>query len=84
MQKNQGLGIGATFNSRSGVGVGLGDQTYSEQKAFDKFRKEAIDDPGACDMGVGGTLGGATNKEPLVTPNDNKIRATSVSKKKRK
>ena len=84
MQKNQGLGIGATFNSRSGVGVGLGDQTYSEQKAFGEFRKEAIDDPGAYDMGVGGTLGGATNKEPLVTPNDNKIRATSVSKKKRK
>ena len=43
------------------------------KKAFNKFRtkiKEAIDDPGACDMGVGGTLNGATNKEPLQTYKD--------------
>lgn len=46
--------------------------------------KEAIDDPGAYDMGVGGTLGGASNKEPLVTPNDNKIRVTEILKKKKK
>jgi hypothetical protein len=62
---------------------GLGDVTYREEaenkyndkelaessaKSFRKFRKEAIDDPGAVDMGVGGVLGGATNKEPLETP----------------
>lgn len=55
-------------------------------KEFKKFRKvkEAIDDPGAVDMGVGGTLGGATNKEPMVTPADNKVRATDVLKKIKK
>jgi len=82
--KNQGTGVGPTFNGRAGLAAGLGDQTYSEQKEFSRFRKEAIDDPGACDMGVGGTLGGSTNKEPLVTPNDNKIRATDIIKKKKK
>ena len=55
----------------------------TKRKEFKKFRKEAIDDPGACDMGVGGTLGGATNKEPLVTPADNKIRANDIKKKKK-
>jgi hypothetical protein len=59
---------------------------YSVKKDFKKFRKvkEAIDDPGANDMGVSGTQGGATNKEPLVTPSDNKVRATEVIKKKKK
>ena len=84
---NQGTGIGDTYNSRvPGVTAGLGNQTYSEQKSFGSFRKvkEAIDDPGACDMGVGGTLGGSSNKEPLVTPNDNKIKVSDIIKKKKK
>jgi hypothetical protein len=59
---------------------------YTSKKEFKKFRKvkEAIDDPGAVDMGVGGTLNGATNKETLVVPNDNKVRATEVVKKIKK
>ena len=84
---NQGTGIGDTYNSRvPGVTSGLGNQTYSEQKSFGSFRKvkEAIDDPGAVDMGVGGTLMGGSNKEPLVTPNDNKIRVSEIIKKKKK
>lgn len=82
----QGNGVGPTFSSRSGLPAGLGDQTYREQKEFSSFRKvkEAIDDPGACDMGVGGVLGGGSNKEPLVTPNDNKIKTTAVYKKRKK
>lgn len=58
-----------------------------ESKDFKKFRKtvkkEAIDDPGASDMGVSGTLNGATNKEPLVVPKDNEVRANSILKRKR-
>lgn len=58
-----------------------------DSKDFKKFRKsvkkEAIDDPGAVDMGVSGTLNGATNKEPLVVPNDNKVRASDILKRKR-
>jgi len=81
---NQGTGIGDTYNSRvPGVTAGLGNQTYSEQKSFSSFR-EAIDDPGACDMGVGGVLGGSTNKEPLVTPDDVKIKTSATIKKKKK
>ena len=82
----QGVGVGPTFSSRSGLPAGLGDQTYKEQKEFRNFRKviEAIDDPGANDMGVGGVLGGGSNKEPLVTPNDNKVRVSEITKKKKK
>ena len=58
-----------------------------DNKDFKKFRKniktEAIDDPGARDMGVGGVLGGSTNKEPLVTPADNKVRVDNLLKKKK-
>ena len=62
-----------------------GDYNVKDFKKFRKtVKKEAIDDPGACDMGVGGTLNGATNKEPLVTPNDNKVRSTDVLKKNKK
>lgn len=35
-----------------------------------KISMESIDDPGGNDMGVGGTLCGASNKEPLETPAD--------------
>lgn len=59
-----------------------------DNKDFKKFRKtikkEAIDDPGATDMGLVGASSGSTNKEPLVTPNDNKVRATDIIKKKKK
>ena len=84
---NQGNGIGDTYNSRApGITAGLGNQTYSEHKSFGSFRKfkEAIDDPGAVDMGVGGTQMGGSNKERLVTPNDNKIRVSDIIKKKKK
>jgi predicted kinase len=64
------------------------DSHADKEKDFKKFRKsikkEAIDDPGAFDMGVSGTTGGAGNKEPMDTPYDMKIRATSVIKKKNK
>jgi hypothetical protein len=45
---------------------------------------EAIDDPGANDMGVGGVLNGGSNKEPLVTPNDVKVKVSDINKKKKK
>jgi hypothetical protein len=67
---------------------GVSPNPLNEKKPFTGFRKvirkEAIDDPGANDMGVGGTLGGATNKEPLVTPADNKVRVDNLLKKKKK
>jgi hypothetical protein len=62
---------------------GLGDVTYREEyKSFKSF-KEAIDDPGAVDMGVGGVLGGASNKELMSSNKDNLI-TTEISKKKKK
>ena len=56
------------------------------KKSFTKFRKikEAIDDPGAVDMGVGGTLNGATNKEPLQTYKDSdRNTGIKITKKKK-
>jgi hypothetical protein len=35
-------------------------------------------------MGVGGVLGVGSNKEPFVTQNDNKIRVSDITKKKKK
>ena len=56
-----------------------------EKPTFDKIRKklkkEAIDDPGAVDMGVGGTMGGASNKEGMDTYSD-KLRNIGVLIKK--
>ena len=50
----------------------LSPNPLSSSHTFEKFRKkikkEAIDDPGAVDMGVAGVLGGATNKEPVLYP----------------
>ena len=40
-----------------------------EKKKLKGF-KEAIDSPSFTEMGVGGTLGGSSNKEPLETPMD--------------
>ena len=54
------------------------------KKSFKKFRmKEAIDDPGANDMGVSGTLSGASNKEPMQTPMD-KFGLSGITIKKKK
>lgn len=70
-------GVGPQFDTRQQGTVypmsGLGDVTYRESRDFKSFRnklKEAIDDPGAVDMGVGGVLGGASNKEPMQSYND--------------
>ena len=70
-------GVGPQFDTRQQGTVypmsGLGDVTYRESTDFKSFRsklKEAIDDPGASDMGVGGVLNGATNKEPMQSYND--------------
>ena len=62
---------------------------YTKQKDFSKFRKalkkEAIDDPGANDMGVGGTLGGASNKEGMDTYKDvNRNIGLEIKKKNKK
>lgn len=78
---------------------GLGDVTYREEvenkytnmelaespaKRFNQIRKEAIDDPGAVDMGVGGVLGGGGNKEPLETPLSKFGLSGMTNEKKRK
>lgn len=70
-------GISPEFDTRQQGTVypmsGLGSVTYREQRDFKSFRskiKEAIDDPGAVDMGVGGTCGGATNMEPMQSYKD--------------
>ena len=83
-------GVGQEFDTRQQGTVypmsGLGDVTYREEKNFKSFRstlREAIDDPGANDMGVGGVLGGGSNKEPLVTPMD-KFGQSGITVKKKK
>jgi hypothetical protein len=83
--------LGPEFDTRQQGTVypmsGLGDVTYREQKEFKNFRrfKEAIDDPGASDMGVGGVLGGSSNKEPMQTyANQDKNVEVETSKKKKK
>lgn len=85
-------GVGPEFDTRQQGTVypmsGLGDVTYREQtetKSLLKRVREAIDDPGAVDMGVGGTLGGASNKEPLETYKDqDKNIGIKITKKKGK
>lgn len=56
-------------------------------KKFSEFRvsklKEAIDDPGASDMGVGGVLNGATNKEPMETLAQKITTGITIRKKKK-
>ena len=83
-------GVGPEFDTRQQGTVypmsGLGDVTYREQVDFKNFRnrvKEAIDDPGASDMGVAGTLGGASNKEPMQSYKDEGKNTSIVTKKKR-
>ena len=85
-------GLGQEFDTRQQGTVypmsGLGDVTYREQKEFKSFRrfKEAIDDPGANDMGVGGVLGGSMNKEPMQTyaNQDRNVGVEPPKKKKKK
>jgi hypothetical protein len=65
-----------------------GDYT-DKVKDFKKFRttlkKEAIDDPGAYDMGVSGTLSGAGNKEGMDSYKDlNRNIGIKIEKKKKK
>ena len=79
----------ATTAMPSGGSVNPLSSDYdADKKDFKKFRraikKEAIDDPGACDMGVSGTMGGASNKEPMVTPADKFMTAGITIKKKKK
>jgi hypothetical protein len=56
--------------------------------SFNQFRgqktNEAIDDPGAVDMGVGGVLNGATNKEPIQTYKDEDKTTGLLIKKNKK
>ena len=84
-------GVGPEFDTRQQGTVypmsGMGDVTYREQKEFSAFRKqfkEAIDDPGANDMGVGGVLNGSTNKEPMVTYGDQRRIGVEIKKSKTK
>jgi nicotinamide mononucleotide adenylyltransferase len=53
-----------------------------KNKRLKKF-KESIFDFGSGDSGVGGTLGGASNKEPMVTPAD-KYGQSGITIKKKK
>ena len=64
---------------------GMGNPTYSEQKDFKNFRnkfKEDIND-NENEMGVSGGCGGASNKEPLVTPMD-RFGTSGITIKKKK
>ena len=62
----------ANFAGMTGVSVNPLDSRYQPGN-FNKFRKklkkESIDSP-AVEMGVGGTLGGASNKEGMDTYKD--------------
>jgi hypothetical protein len=85
-------GLGQEFDTRQQGTVypmsGLGDVTYRESISFNAFRKkvmkEAIDDPGATDMGVAGVLGGAGNKEQMDSYKDtNRNVGIQINKKKK-
>jgi predicted kinase len=68
--------VGPEFDTRQQGTVypmsGLGDVTY----------RESFNDPSDSDMGVGGVLGGSTNKEPMENPHD-KVGSSSIKKKKK-
>lgn len=62
-------------------------ENVDNKNQFKKLRskmKEAIDDPGANDMGVSGTLGGASNKEPMQSYKDSDKNIGITIKKKKK
>lgn len=70
----------------SGGSVNPLSSDYSN-KDFKKFRKNLKKegmDPCGCEMGVSGTAGSATNKEPMSTTLDMKLKALEVSKNKKK
>jgi len=71
-------GLGREFDTRQQGTVypmsGLGDVTY----------RESIDDPGYSDMGVGGVLGGSSNKEPMQTLSNPLTSGIVFDKKKKK
>jgi len=71
--KNQGNGVGDSFDSRSGTSAGLGQVGYSE----------AIDDPGAADWGVSGNSTGGMNKEPMQTYGASRLTGVEIKKKKK-
>lgn len=81
--------LGPEFDTRQQGTVypmsGLGDVTYREEKSFRNFKKflESHMDPGDNEMGVGGVLGGSTNKEPMENPKD-KLGQTYTLKKNKK
>ena len=89
-------GLGPEFSTRGSGTVypmsGMGNVTYGEEtqvKTFGQFRKqkpksEAIDDPGANDMGVSGGEYGATNKEPMQSYKDDERKINLEIKKKKK
>jgi predicted kinase len=82
-------GVGQEFDTRQQGTVypmsGLGDVTYREEFRFSSFRnklKESHNDPSDSEMGVGGVLNGATNKEPMESPKD-KLGYTNIKNKKK-
>ena len=84
-------GVGPEFDTRQQGTVypmsGLGDVTYREQKEFGGFRKSLKEFNGfqndADGMGVGGVLGGATNKEPMQSYKDQDRNIGILIKKKK-
>jgi nicotinamide mononucleotide adenylyltransferase len=82
--------LGPEFDTRQQGTVypmsGLGDVTYREEKNFRNFKKflESHMDPGDNEMGVGGVLGGSTNKEPMENPKDKLGQTYTIKKNKKK
>jgi hypothetical protein len=87
--------VGPEFDTRQQGTVypmsGLGDVTYREQKEFSSFIKTIKEyngfqnDISIPDMGVGGTLNGATNFEPMQSYKDaNRNIGTQIKIKKKK
>lgn len=78
-----GSGTGPTFSSRSGLQMGLGENSFS---AFRK-QAESIDSPGENAWGVSGNATGGMNKEPMNTYKDRdqiEKLASSVKNKNKK
>ena len=81
-------GVGPEFDTRQQGTVypmsGLGDVTYRESfKSFGKLIKEFNGFQNDVESGVGGTLGGSDNKEPMENPK-NRVGYTYDSIRKRK
>ena len=85
--RNQG-GVGPEFDTRQQGTVypmsGLGDVTYREsKKSFGNLIKEFNGFQNDVESGVGGTLGGSSNKEPMENTKD-KVGYTYDTIRKRK